>query len=439
MSDTTISLTPSTPIDRQGIASPALVLASCALRPLEPPMRIPLDEIDEIVFGRGPQSARRSLGDRRLRVDLLDGGTSTDHARLLRDERGWTISDLESKNGTLVDGRRVTSTSLGPDSVLEIGSSFFILRDAVDPIAGPGPLRTLSPRLARDLALFARVAAARVPILITGDTGTGKELFARTAHELSRRTGPFIAVNCGAFPEALVESELFGARKGAYSGATTDRLGAVAAADRGTLFLDEIAELPLVSQAALLRFLQEGEIRPLGAPRAHRVDVRVLAATHQNLGQLVAAGTFRDDLYARLRGHVLALPPLSARREDLGLLVARILLRIAPERAHQISLQRAVARILLTHPWPHNVRELEQVFARAIALLETDNEIRIEHLTEELVHPSSAVVPGTGQRARLVALLRVHNGNLSAVARALATSRSQVHRLLERHQLRPAG
>jgi transcriptional regulator with PAS, ATPase and Fis domain len=418
-------------------SEPALVLAMNAARPLDRPIRIQLAGHDEIVFGRSTVAGVRPLPGRAVRVDLADAAVSTEHARLVRGEGEWTVADLDSKNGTLVDGRRVNTARFGADNLLEIGNSFFVLRDSVELGTAPDALQTLSAPLARELALFARVATSRLPLLITGDTGTGKEVFALTAHELSRRTGPFVAVNCGAFPETLVESELFGARRGAYSGATTDRIGAAAAADRGTLFLDEVAELRTSSQAALLRFLQEGEIRPLGAATPHRVDVRVIAATHQDIGKLVAEGRFRDDLYARLRGHVLTLPPLRARREDIALLVAAILRRTAGERAARISLHRTVARTFLTHPWPHNIRELEQTLARAVTLL-TDDELRVEHLPVDLGRPRPGLSP-SDERTRLLDLMREHGGNVSAVARALATSRSQVQRLLERHKITSTG
>jgi DNA-binding NtrC family response regulator len=436
--DTTMSLTADVGGKPQAPEEPALILALNAARPLDPPACIPLGGIEELVLGRGSVFAVQPIANGRLRIDLADVAVSSQHARLVRAERGWNVIDEQSKNGTLLDGRRATSSPFGPDDVLEIGSSFFVLRSAVGTPAGTAGLQTLSPRLAHEFALFSRVAASRVPILITGDTGTGKELLARTAHELSGRGGPFIALNCGALPATLIEGELFGARKGAYSGASTDRIGAVTAADKGTLFLDEIAELPEPSQASLLRFLQEGEVRPLGAPRPLQVDVRVLAATHQNLGKLVAEGRFRDDLHARLRGHVLALPPLRARREDLGLLVASLLPRVARERAAQLSLQRTVARAFLTYDWPHNIRELEQVLARAMSLLD-DHEIRSEHVPDELFRRGAAIPDKPNERTRLVELVRRHHGNLSAVARALTTSRSQVRRLLKRHGIERAG
>src|SRR6185295_15519822 len=171
-----------------------------------------------------------------------------------------------------------------------------------------------------DLALLTRLAPSRLPILVRGESGSGKELAARTIHALSKRRGPLVSVNCGALPAALAEAELFGARRGAFSGAVEDRPGLVRTADGGTLFLDEIADLPLPAQAALLRFVQEGEVRSLGAHHTAKVDVRIIAATHRDLDAMISKETFRPDLVARLRGHALAMPALRERREDLGVI-----------------------------------------------------------------------------------------------------------------------
>ena len=247
----------------------------------------------------------------------------------------------------------------------------------------------------------------------------------------SGRSGPFLAVNCGAIPETLIESELFGARKGAFSDAHADRAGTIVAADKGTLLLDEVAELPETSQAALLRVLQDGEVVAVGATRPTKVDVRVVAATHQNLVDRVASGRFRNDLYARLRGHVVTMPPLRSRREDLGLILADLLPRAAGARAPGIVFQRAAARALLSYHWPHNIREVEHVLTRAAAILD-GNEIRLSHLPEELAAPRGARRGDESVEPRIVLLLREHDGNLSAVARVMGTSRSQIQRLVQR-------
>ncbi len=275
-----------------------------------------------------------------------------------------------------------------------------------------------------------------MPVLLLGETGTGKERVARAVHHLAQRPGPFIAVNCGGLPQTLVASELFGARKGAYSGADADRPGLVQEAHRGTLFLDEIAELPEPSQATLLRVLQERELVPLGATRPIPVDIRVIAATHENLAERVAAKHFRKDLYARLRGFSLTLPPLRERLEDIGLLVADLLPRVAGARTADIVLSRAVARGLLVYDWPLNVRELEHTLAAAVAITDR-NEITPEHVPEELrlVMSGADSLPARREREKFASLVQEHGGNVSAMARALGTSRSQVRRLAQRYQI----
>jgi transcriptional regulator with PAS, ATPase and Fis domain len=243
-----------------------------------------------------------------------------------------------------------------------------------------------------------------------------------------------VAVNCGAIPATLIESELFGSRRGAFSGAE-DRVGLVRSAERGTLFLDEVAELPLSSQAALLRVLQEKELIPLGASRAVAVDVRVVAATNRPVADLAEEGKLRRDLYARLRGYELNMPPLCDRREDLGLLIAALITRHDTSGVPR-TLTRAAASALFAHPWPLNIRELEQCLSSALAVASA--EIGVEHLPRPVRDaenvPRSA---GDCDRDQLVAMILRHGGNLSAVARELGTSRSQLYRLLTRHAIRP--
>jgi transcriptional regulator with PAS, ATPase and Fis domain len=243
-------------------------------------------------------------------------------------------------------------------------------------------------------------------------------------------------VNCGAIPATLVESTLFGSRRGAFSGAE-DRVGLVRSAEHGTLFLDEVAELPLASQAALLRVLHEGEVLPLGASKALSVDVRIVAATNRPIEELVAAERFRGDLYARLRGYEVHLPPLRARLEDLGLLIGSILERIDPGGPPR-SLTATAARALFLHRWPANIRELEHVLRAAIAVAKGP-ELGVDELrlvSPPVPKPSEDVPRSSNERAELVALLAKYSGNLNAVARELSTSRSQIRRLLARHGLK---
>jgi len=222
-------------------------------------------------------------------------------------------------------------------------------------------------------------------VLIEGESGTGKELVARALHDLSPRAErPFVAVNCGAIPEQLIESELFGHAKGAFTGAVSAKRGLFEEADGGTLLLDEVGDLPVQLQVSLLRVLQEGEVRRVGDARAIRVDARVLAATHQDLAQAVAAGTFREDLFYRLNVVGLRLPPLRERSEEIESVACRFLARHAarlglPEK----PLSAAALRLLLAWRWPGNVRELENALERALVLSEGP-EIEAEALPEEL-------------------------------------------------------
>jgi DNA-binding NtrC family response regulator len=413
----------------------ALVAAIDCDRPTDRPARWSLHGATEVEIGRG--AARALVRDgARLRLEVPDRATSQVHARLARAGGAWSVADAGSKNGTLLNGVRVAAPApLGDGDVLECGGTFFVLRraprrsaDLDAPLAPLAGVSTMSPSLDRDLETLAKLAPLRVPVLLRGPTGTGKEIVATAIHRASRRTGPFVPVNCGALPATLVESELFGTRRGAFSGAE-DRKGMVERAHRGTLFLDEIGELAASSQAALLRVLQDGLVLPLGAARPVEVDLRIVAATNEPLEEWIATGRFRRDLYARLRGYEVRLPTLRARIEDLGLLVGEMLARLG---AADRRLTRGAARALFRHDWPLNVRELEQVLHAAVGIASGER-IGEGHLSFSRPDPAPAEPDAGDRRARLAALLEAHRGNLAAVARELETSRAQVKRLLARH------
>jgi hypothetical protein len=431
---------------------PHLFLVFEAHHPLAPPARFSLAAIDELVIGRGPARENQATtvqGARRLTVRTDDRRMSSTHARLSKLLRRWVLDDAGSKNGTLVNSVRETRVELEDGDIIEIGQTFFLYREALpcdpdDPpvldgaaLRPPGPgLATMLPALGRTFEQLVTIARSTVSVILKGETGTGKEVMARALHALSGRPGDFVAVNCGALPRDLVEAELFGHRKGAFSGATEDRPGLVRSADRGTLFLDEIGDLAAPSQAALLRALQEREVRPIGGTRPFAVDLRVLAATHRPLERMVAAGEFRADLWNRLAGHEFALPPLRARREDLGLLIGALLARLLPEKAERIQIHPRAARAMLFHGWPGNVRELEKCLGTAVVLAGESGRVEVEHLSEPVRRALEGLeAEDAARREELLVLLDKHGGNITAVAKEMGKARMQVQRWLKRYAI----
>lgn len=434
-----------------------LNLALYADRPLESGARYPLDA-DEVLIGRGSDRscARSSAGGRDvLTLRFPDPRMSTMHARIVRDGDRWSLVDQGSKNGSRVNGETVERGLLSDGDVVELGGTFFVLRARPEPSeqaddaapAAPLGIPTLHVALEAALRRLEQVAASTIAVVLVGESGTGKEVVARAIHVASGRRGPFQAVNCGALPQTLVEVELFGCKKGAFSGATADREGLVRSAHGGTLLLDEIGDLPLASQTALLRVIQEREVLSVGATRAVPVDVRVVAATHKDLRKLVASGAFREDLLARLTGFEVRLPPLRERLEDLGLLVRDLLRRLAPEHAADVVLARRAARALFAYRWPQNVRELEKCLEAALVFA-GDSPIDEEHLPpsiiappEEPATPEPPVRPASPEdekrRDELLRLLQEHRGNLTAIARHLGKARFQIQRWMKRYALRP--
>ena len=352
-----------------------------------------LDDVDLVVLGRGSRAAVTQLdGDRRsLQLSLSDQWMSIRHARIERRVGAFWLIDERSKNGVLVNGSPTREALLIDGDWIEVGHTLLRYRHAALPpprrpdaaqLAGEPALRTVLPALQDQYDGLAAIARSPVSVVLRGETGTGKEMIARAVHRLSGRRGDLIAVNCGALPATLLESELFGYRKGSFSNAIEDRPGLVRAADGGTLLLDEIGDLPLSSQGALLRVLQEREVTPLGATHPIKVDLRVICATNRDLEAQVALGQFRADLYARLSGHRFVLPPLRDRREDLGLLAAALLRRAAP--AHEVRFAPEAVRALYRYHWPLNVRELETSLMAALVLAR-GGAIDLEHLPAAIV------------------------------------------------------
>jgi transcriptional regulator with PAS, ATPase and Fis domain len=314
-------------------------------------------------------------------------------------------------------------------------------------------------QLDRIAAEITRIAPSLLSVLLLGESGTGKEVVARELHRLSGRRGDFCAVNCAAIPANLIESELFGYKRGAFSGADRDKPGLIKSADGGTLLLDEIGDMPEAAQVKLLRVLQSKEIYPVGATEPERVDVRVVCATHRNLSRLQSQGRFRQDLFARINEYQLSLPPLRERKEDIYQLVLTFLARQGRPDV-QLSLPLMVA--LLHYEWPYNVRELEACVKRAVALSHGDR--LDENLLPDAVQEAMSdygkrddsllgTSTDTSNRAaraqpptadELRQLLRDHQGNIAAVGRSLNKARMQVHRWLARYginidEFRPPG
>jgi DNA-binding NtrC family response regulator len=412
-------------------------------------------------FGREPDNV----------LCIPEAAVSRYHGRVERRPDGCWIIDNGSTNGILVNGARVGGHRLDEHDVVRIGDSLF--RFAPNGIYGYGAYRidgtvVESARRVRhgirhcpliggyqiDLLLerIEKVAKTQLSVVVTGESGTGKELAARTIHVASERRGQLSAINCAALPANLIESELFGYRKGAFTGATQDKPGLVKVAHQGTLFLDEIGDMPLEAQAKLLRVLQEKLVLPLGSTAPEHVDVRVVCATHRNLEQLVASGTFRGDLLARLREFTMHLPPLRDRREDLFPLVRHFLEKAGrPEAA--VSLPYMVG--LAHFGWPYNVRELESAVRLSVALADGASELDLIHLPETVrvslqghgaprgdpTMPGLEIpaLPGSARGAptesALRELLARHRGNIAAVGRELGKERMQIHRWLKRYNI----
>jgi DNA-binding NtrC family response regulator len=299
-----------------------------------------------------------------------------------------------------------------------------------------------SPAFTRMRRAVAKLAPLRQPVLLQGETGTGKDLAAAALHDEGvRARGPFVAINCAALPGELAESELFGHLRGAFTGAHRDHQGAFRQADTGTLFLDEVAELPLIQQAKLLRTMETGQVRPVGSDREVRVDVRVVAATHRPLHDMVAAGMFREDLYHRLAVLTLEVPPLRERPEDIPSLLEHFARLASDELNKPLTFTASAVRQAVRHPWPGNIRALRNAVLRAGAL--HDGPIEAEHL----LPTASARVPHTSgldieiprgdwtsmERALLQRLVHEH-GSIRKAALALGVPRSTLGAWLRKHR-----
>lgn len=407
-----------------------------------------LRALDEVVITRGPaRASRRDVGDdgRSLTVEVADARMSRRQVVLRRAMEQWVLTDEGSKNGVFVNRQRVTRARLADGDVIECGQTLFLFRASLPFFAGAaddyelgaqqlGDVATLSPTLEESYRVLKAIAASTLPVLLLGPTGTGKEIAAKAVHALSGRRGAFVPLNCGAIPAGLLESQLFGHSKGAFTGATRDELGSFRAANEGTLFLDELGDLPLASQVAFLRALEDRAVTPVGTTRSVPVDVRVVAATNKPLDALVAQGAFREDLLARLSSFTHRLVALGDRIEDIGVLVATLIPQLREHGSVRFTTEAGHA--LLSHSWPMNIRELRSCLASALVIAGGED-IDLPHLlaTMSTRAPTTSSDDAADTRERLVALLEEHRGNIAAVARAMGKAPAQVHRWLRRYDI----
>lgn len=318
------------------------------------------------------------------------------------------------------------------------------LREQTEPEAIEHRMVGRSEAMQRILRLIPRFAAVNAPVLVQGESGTGKELAAQAIHQCSARASrPFIAVNCGALPGSLVQSELFGHERGAFTGATQRRIGRIEAAHGGTLFLDEVGDLPLELQVNLLRFLQEGTIERLGGDQSLPLDVRVITATHVNLEQAVAKGRFREDLYYRLNVLRMTIPPLRERADDIPLLAEYAFRQFLSEGHGQVrGFSPRAMEAMLTYHWPGNVRELMNRVRRATVLCDhrfiSPSDLDLgERRHDRLGVMTLAKAREDAEKAAIQAALEQYRHNYSLAARFLGISRATLYRMLQRHTLNP--
>ena len=381
---------------------------------------------------------------------------SRTHAVFERREDGILVRDTGSTNGVWIGGARVTSAMVGPGTIVAIGDTELMVR--VEPkgaVVPPSTSDQFGSAVGRSLAmrrvfgLLERAALGTATILLLGETGTGKDVLARSIHQVSPRArGPFEVLDCSAIAGSLIESELFGHEKGAFTGAIDSRPGVFERAHGGTVFLDEIGELPGPLQSRLLRVLESREVRRVGGSKSTRVDVRIIAATTRDLEQDALAGAFREDLYFRLAVVPVHVPPLRSHLEDIPELASRLLASLG---AAHLTLSQAALDELRSHPWPGNVRELRNALERVAALAHASGDLVVDHVplrAPRSTRMSFPFVEGMTYRdaktlfedefeaAFVDWILRRTDGNVAAAARLARMDRKYLGDLVKKHQLR---
>ena len=381
--------------------------------------------------------------DAECAVHLANTDVSRQHATLSRngEQPGLVISDLDSRNGTRVNGKQVRSARLQENDVVRLGGCVFVVSPAGGSFTEVAPGLLGGATLERALSALHQAAKSDLPIVLEGETGTGKELVARAIHALSGRSGKLVAINCAALPQGLAEAELFGYRRGAFTGAERASPGFFRSAEGGTLLLDEVSDLPLALQAKLLRTLEQRAVQPLGETLPVTIDVRVVVAGQSSLFEAVKRQQFRADLLARLNGITLSLPPLRERRADIPPLFSHFLRQLRPDSMPRLE-PEFVERLVL-YDWPFNVREVLQLARRLAVLQGAESALRAKHLPREMstaVEPSSpnaappaepSPSPAAIDLASLLAALRTTGGNVTRAAAQLGVTRQRAYRLLE--------
>jgi DNA-binding NtrC family response regulator len=379
-------------------------------------------------------------------VTIKDKFTSAFHCRLFRKGKAWLVTDLESTNGTFINDVKITEAELTPGATLTVGRVRLRVeeKDREQEQAGQFGIVSEDPAMQEVFEMIRRAAPTDETVLVTGESGSGKELVARAIHTQSRRASrPMVALNCSAITRDLMESELFGHEKGAFTGAQSQRKGLFEEADSGTLFLDEIGELALDLQAKLLRTLENGEVRRVGSNTPIRVDVRVIAATHRSLPKRVQEGEFREDLFYRINVIEIPLPPLRDRPKDIPVL-ADYFLKQTTSSVGERNLDESAIERLSKYRFPGNVRELKHAITRA-AIMCPEETIKADHLAFSPPTLADRVAEREiylkGKTLREVEMdtirqaLKAHDGNQKAAASVLGIARSTLITKMEKYNI----
>jgi DNA-binding NtrC family response regulator len=434
-------------------------------RETDPHLRLALEYEDGRTHSL-PHSEPMLIGSaEECELRISDRFASFRHARVVHTPRGYLIEDLGSTNGTLVDGVPVASAILEPGMSVEIGRVRMSITRIDKPVEEARPRRarggargglTVAPivpvrpdkpthrLIGRSRAMkhlrrqLEKLALLPLPVLLRGETGTGKELAARTLHDFGTLPEtPFVALNCGAIPDGLFESELFGHTRGAFTGAHRDHAGAFVRAGYGTLFLDEVAELPAAAQSKLLRVLETRRLTPVGSEREIEIDCHIIAATHRDLSAMVVEGAFREDLYHRLGVVQIELPPLRRRRADIPVLLEHFIDLASAELGREVVVSQAAVAEAIVHTWPGNVRALRNAVLRAAAL--SDGPITPRELLPALANPCPrgdqiSVPRGTyaHMHAALLQKIVAEEGSIRRAARILEVPRSTLSAWIRR-------